>query len=225
MIITIPGKPIPQGRPRLARNGHCYDPCKQDKKIITEQILTQWQKTWKIERPKISMLFCMPTPKNMNAMIRKNSLCKHFKKPDVDNLAKTYLDCMTGIVYEDDSQVEIGALCKIYAKEPKTIIFIERSFSELWRNDLYHMYGGECDIWSLIEMDSPYDFGSPDQSMPGLFPLKSDPMPPSLASCELSTVQPLIREACPPSIEQLLLESLSVFGFPHQDNIRKEYSD
>jgi Holliday junction resolvase RusA-like endonuclease len=35
-----------------------------------------------------------------------------FKQVDVDNLAKSVLDCLTGIVYEDDSQISNLIVCK-----------------------------------------------------------------------------------------------------------------
>ena len=49
---------------------------------------------------------------------------------DIDNYAKLVLDAMTGIVYDDDSQIEYLYLSKYYDKEfPRVEISIKQSFS------------------------------------------------------------------------------------------------
>lgn len=41
----------------------------------------------------------------------------HNQKPDLDNLAKTYLDSLNGIAYKDDSQISYLELNKVWVKE------------------------------------------------------------------------------------------------------------
>lgn len=49
---------------------------------------------------------------------------------DIDNYWKLVLDCMTGIVYEDDSQIRHMYLSKYFDKEnPRVEIDIKQSYS------------------------------------------------------------------------------------------------
>lgn len=45
-------------------------------------------------------------------------------KPDCDNLAKSILDALNGIAYDDDMQVAMLVVTKVYAEEAKTIVTI-----------------------------------------------------------------------------------------------------
>lgn len=43
-------------------------------------------------------------------------------KPDVDNLAKLYLDSANGILWEDDKQISCLKVSKHYSEKPRTVI-------------------------------------------------------------------------------------------------------
>jgi len=45
-------------------------------------------------------------------------------RPDVDNIAKTVLDGMNGVVYEDDAQVTYLKVSKKYAEEGSVTVWI-----------------------------------------------------------------------------------------------------
>ena len=47
------------------------------------------------------------------------------KKPDVDNIAKSILDAMNGLVFEDDNQVSKISVEKRFALEEKAVIEVE----------------------------------------------------------------------------------------------------
>ena len=47
------------------------------------------------------------------------------KKPDVDNLAKTFMDALNGMAYKDDSQIVTLIAEKRYAEEPYVFIEIQ----------------------------------------------------------------------------------------------------
>lgn len=47
------------------------------------------------------------------------------KKPDVDNIAKSILDAMNGVVFEDDNQVSKISVEKRFALEEKAVIEVE----------------------------------------------------------------------------------------------------
>ncbi|MCP4903015.1 MAG: RusA family crossover junction endodeoxyribonuclease [bacterium] len=56
----------------------------------------------------------------------------HSYRPDIDKLARAVLDCLTGIVYEDDAQVCVLNMRKAYSDSPKIGVSIDvRPKSEL----------------------------------------------------------------------------------------------
>lgn len=58
--------------------------------------------------------FFMPRPKS----VKKTTNSIHLTKPDLDKLARTVLDALTGIAYKDDSQVICCTLIKKYGNKP-----------------------------------------------------------------------------------------------------------
>lgn len=46
-------------------------------------------------------------------------------KPDRDNLDKAVLDALTGVVFEDDSQVVGGEITKIYHDQPGVVVTVQ----------------------------------------------------------------------------------------------------
>ena len=48
----------------------------------------------------------------------------HMVKPDVDNLQKFILDCMTGIIYKDDAQIIKITATKVYSATTRTAICV-----------------------------------------------------------------------------------------------------
>lgn len=126
--IIIPGTPIPQARPRLGKYG-VYDPKASDKKKVISYIKSSYKLQDCIDNfpLAIKMTFFMPFPKaSSKAYIQENYNNSHIKKPDIDNLAKFYLDIMKGFVYTDDSLVAKICLQKVYSTEPKTVINISK---------------------------------------------------------------------------------------------------
>lgn len=76
----------------------------------------------------ITMQFFMPIPRSCPtglANMKLWGLVSCNEKPDFDNLAKFYSDCLTGIVWEDDKMVTCGIAHKVrYSKNPRTEITI-----------------------------------------------------------------------------------------------------
>src|ERR1700690_2351918 len=123
MKIVIDGPPVAKKRPKCkCVNGHgfVYDPqVKDEMSMIKEEIKRQWdyqysrpdaeyhQECHLIDRSEaicISLTFYSPIIKS-STKAQKNAklwgLSLNAEKPDIDNLAKLYLDCMTGIVFPD----------------------------------------------------------------------------------------------------------------------------
>lgn len=89
--ITVPGRPVPKGRPRLGMNGrkaYVYTPpeTKEYEKLVGWVAKATGCKPVKI-----------PVAVVLDVYIKR--------KLDVDNIAKSILDGLNGIAYEDDDQV------------------------------------------------------------------------------------------------------------------------
>ena len=145
ITLTIPGDPISQQRPRLFRRGrntHCFDPQSREKHEVKQYIQSKLEdKEWSYPTyPKVNLFFYMPVPKSFakeDRALAVNEKLRHIKKPDVDNLIKFYLDCMSGLVLKDDNCVSIGKAMKIYSNNPRTTIFVEDQSKYISEVDIY----------------------------------------------------------------------------------------
>lgn len=128
--ITIKATPQAQGRPRFCMRGNrpiAFNPHKDKKNWFRLQISQQFNSV--LEFPiELDIVFYMPIPKSSSKK-KKNDMSsgktKHIKKPDIDNLVILTLNCMTGIVYRDDSQVYKIVADKRYDENPRTEIVVK----------------------------------------------------------------------------------------------------
>jgi Holliday junction resolvase RusA-like endonuclease len=127
MEVTILGNPIPKARPRVTRNRGTYNPQKKIMDRVRKEIMAQWEGKPFEGAVRVNLWFHMPIPKSYSKKKRQlisAGTIYHTKKPDIDNLAKFTLDCMTGIAFIDDSQIiELNAF-KLYANDPVTHAYI-----------------------------------------------------------------------------------------------------
>ena len=131
------GEPVGKGRPRVtARKGkgkdsaifaHAYTPKKtrdyEDK--IRFEFMANCCETMPVYPKsiplKMEMTFAFSIPKSYSKKKREDCLSgviQHTKKPDADNCAKAVADALQGYAFEDDSQITVMTLEKIYAEEP-----------------------------------------------------------------------------------------------------------
>ena len=124
MYFIIDGEPIAKGRPRFG-NGRTYTP---QKTRDAEQYIAD-RVRYSIDCPKkptdkpleAKFVFYFPMPKSWSEKKRRAHLGEpHLQRPDLDNLTKTYLDSVNGIVYEDDSQVWSITAKKVWSNTGKT---------------------------------------------------------------------------------------------------------
>jgi Holliday junction resolvase RusA-like endonuclease len=67
-------------------------------------------------------------PASFSKQKRKDALAnieRPTKKPDIDNIAKCFLDGMNGIVYLDDKQVVSLHITKVYAETPAVEVMVK----------------------------------------------------------------------------------------------------
>lgn len=124
LIFEIHSTPKPQKQTMLGKHG-CYDPSKMTKRHIQWQIAPHAPKELFQGPIELHLTFYMPIPKAKKGVERQamiNNVCKHFIRPDIDNLAYIVTNAMKGIVYKDDSQICIMHLEKRYGEQPKTVI-------------------------------------------------------------------------------------------------------
>ena len=128
--IYVAGQPVGKARPRVTRTGRVYTPTKTMKAeaSIQDAAREAMQGQQPMEGPVyVSAAFNMAIPtswtKGKQTQARNDELMPT-AKPDLDNLAKTILDALNGIVYRDDSQVVQLAISKRYSDQPGTFITI-----------------------------------------------------------------------------------------------------
>ncbi len=112
--LTIPGKPVAQGRPRFYRRGNfvvATDPKASKVYKADVQYLAQKHKEDNnidelLDGPLgLDVMAYFPCPKSRWRKTNPRPEEHHAKRPDADNIAKAIKDGLTGVFYHDDSQI------------------------------------------------------------------------------------------------------------------------
>ena len=112
--LTIPGKPVAQGRPRFYRRGTfvvATDPKASKVYKADIQYLAQKHKednniSGLLDGPLgLDVMAYFPCPKSRWRKTKPRTEEHHAKRPDADNVAKSIKDGLTGVFYHDDSQI------------------------------------------------------------------------------------------------------------------------
>lgn len=64
---------------------------------------------------RVDLTFLLPRPKAITSKKKPNPRCWAPKKPDRDNLEKSFQDALNGQLWVDDSQIVTGQVRKMYA--------------------------------------------------------------------------------------------------------------
>ena len=125
--LTINQLPVPQARPRVTQWG-TYDPKYKEKKKYKAEINKKWLYLPCTEGLELNVVIVLPIPRSYGrrkiCAIEENDYI-HVIKPDASNFLKFIEDCMTGIVYKDDSQIYYLQARKKYGENPRLDIDIE----------------------------------------------------------------------------------------------------
>lgn len=134
LTIRLPIEPQPKGRPKfttIAGHLHAYTPKKTlNYESQVADLYKQMSGRVYIKKPQaihVAIMFGMPIPMSTPKKYREPMLqdeIKHTKKGDIDNLAKSVLDALNGVAWEDDSQIVSLNLKKFYAEEPHIYLII-----------------------------------------------------------------------------------------------------
>lgn len=133
ITIEVEGTPRPQGSKRHVGRGIMIESSKHVAdwrswvRLKAQQAMDDKPPIGKPAPVFVSILFGFDRPKShlRKGVVTANAPIFHTGRPDSDKLLRAVLDAMTGIVFQDDSQVQIGYVQKEYMTAAKTTITIE----------------------------------------------------------------------------------------------------
>lgn len=119
----VEGNPVGKGRPKFARRGNfvsTYTPTKTRdyEDLIKDAARKAMGSNELLETPvTVAIYITVPIPSSYSK--KRTEAClsgfeRPIKKPDIDNVAKCFLDAMNEIVYRDDTQVLTLHITKVY---------------------------------------------------------------------------------------------------------------
>ena len=133
--IVLPGPPRGKGRPKFSTHGG-VSRAYTDAGTRAYELKLAWQAKQgmrgkpPLEGPlHLSVIAYMPIPKHMS---KKDKIAAErgeivpIGKIDIDNIAKSAMDGLNGIVFHDDNQVVLASICKFYSENPRLRISVGR---------------------------------------------------------------------------------------------------
>lgn len=113
IAFTVPGVPVPQPRPRAcirgshasvygAKSDHAVHAFKATCRLAARQAY----RGEPLSTPLVlSLVFVLPRPQGMRWERKPMPRVPHQTKPDLDNLYKSTVDALTGLLWLDDKQI------------------------------------------------------------------------------------------------------------------------
>lgn len=129
----IVGEPQGKGRPRFSTRGGFVKTYTPEKTASYENFVKvcylNKYKGQKLDGEIIAEIIAyFSIPKSFSKKKRVQAIegkIMPTKKPDTDNIAKTILDSLNGIAFEDDKQVVALLVKKIYGEEAKVVVTLK----------------------------------------------------------------------------------------------------
>lgn len=127
MLIIIPIEPVEQQRPRAtSQGGHVrvYDPpkvrrFKQDvAKFVKQQPLPKFED----KELSVQIKFFRKIQKSLTKKereLRLSNVHRPKTRPDIDNLVKSLLDALNGLIWDDDAKIVHLEADKLYSEQPR----------------------------------------------------------------------------------------------------------
>ena len=128
---VVEGEPKAKGRPRFTKSGIAYTP--KETATYENFVKVSFQNAYPIHvrmegsiKATIIAYFGIPKskPKKFKEQAEHEKVYPE-KKPDCDNIAKTILDSLNGIAYEDDKQITDMLVLKRYSYIPRVEVILE----------------------------------------------------------------------------------------------------
>lgn len=123
LTYMVEGNPIGKGRPKFARRGSfvsTYTPTKtRDYENVIKEVAKKAMGSNEILETPVTVAIYITVPIPASYSKKRTEAClkdieRPIKKPDIDNIAKCFLDAMNNIVYLDDTQVLTLHVTKVY---------------------------------------------------------------------------------------------------------------
>jgi Holliday junction resolvase RusA-like endonuclease len=120
----IDAEPVPKGRPKFSQVGgfmRAYTPKKtSDYESIVRATAQQAMGPTDLLETAVGVYLYIRLPIPQSHSKKRKEAClsgqeKPIKKPDIDNLAKSVLDGMNGVIWKDDSQIVSLHVTKVYS--------------------------------------------------------------------------------------------------------------
>ena len=129
----VDGDPKGKGRPRFTRAGK-FTRVYTDKRTLDYEALIKFfaaEAMGSTDPLKTSVSVYLYIRHGVPKSYSKNQteaclsgLVRPCKKPDIDNVAKTYLDAMNGVIFKDDTQVIDLHVKKVYSAVPGVDVMV-----------------------------------------------------------------------------------------------------
>ena len=134
ITFEIPGEPHGKGRPRFRKFGNFVSTYNDKKTQSYEALVKQCAKeafgsNEILETPiNLYLYIKLPIPKSYSK--KRTEAClngseKPAKKPDIDNVLKSVMDGLNGVIYKDDNQVVNVHMKKTYDLNPGINIYLK----------------------------------------------------------------------------------------------------
>lgn len=135
VYFDVPGDPFGKQRPRATKKGRfitIYTPREtKEYEAKVEKYYNKLYKGTKLEGPiSVEIKGIFEVAKSVSKAKTDKMLSgeiPHTKKPDCDNMAKSILDALNGVAYDDDAQITNLNISKEYGKESKAKILIKEN--------------------------------------------------------------------------------------------------
>ena len=132
---VIPGPPVGKGRPRFSTAGgkpRSYTPAvtREYEALIAARAAEAMAGRDPLTTPLTVYIYAaMSVPLSWSKAKRQAALEGDIypARPDVDNIAKTVLDGMNGVIYADDAQVTYLKVSKKYAEEGSVTVWLSEN--------------------------------------------------------------------------------------------------
>ena len=134
VMYTVYGEPVGKGRPRFARRGNFVSTYTPQKTKSYEDEIRMMAKAAMgsnelLDTPvTVAIYIRVGIPASFSKQKRKDALAgiiRPTKKPDLDNIAKCFLDSQNGVIYHDDKQVVNLHVTKVYAETPAVEVMVK----------------------------------------------------------------------------------------------------
>ena len=126
---TVPGDPVPKGRPRFRMaTGTTYTPTKTKRyeRLVRESWAAQSGKKFDEEPIRLVVTAVFRIPKSYSKKLKQYLPGRaHVKAPDIDNVVKAVLDGCNGYAFEDDRFIAEIIARKEYGVIPRTMVSLE----------------------------------------------------------------------------------------------------